>query len=49
MHGGLIMHGPTPAKTDGGDWSFSTWDYGKSCVRAATPAEVANIEWSVHT
>ena len=49
MHGGLIMHGPQPAKTDNNDWSFSTWDYGKSCVRAATPAEVANIEWSVHT
>ena len=32
MHGGLIMHGPTPSKTENGDWSFSTWDYGPSVL-----------------
>lgn len=49
MHGGLIMHGPTPAKTENNDWSFSTWDYANKCARAATPTEVANVCWSVHT
>lgn len=49
MHGGLILHGPTPTKNDDNTYSFETWDYGEKKTRPATAAEVAAMCWSIHT
>jgi hypothetical protein len=49
MHGGLIMHGPTPTMQNDGTFLFSQWDYAEKKTRTATPTEVARIEWSIHT
>ena len=49
MHGGLIMHGPTPKPQDDGTYLFETYDYGLKAVRPATTAEIDYIHWSIHT
>jgi hypothetical protein len=49
IHGGFIKHGPDAKPADGGGYDFTTWDYGKKCVRPATPEEINHICWSTHT
>jgi hypothetical protein len=49
IHGGFIKHGPNAEPAEGGDYNFTTWDYGKSCVRPATQDEVDHLHWSTHT
>jgi hypothetical protein len=49
IHGGLIMHGPTPTQQDDGTYLFETYDYGLKAVRSATTEEIDHIRWSTHT
>jgi hypothetical protein len=49
MNGGLIQHGPCPIIGEDGKYRFETYDYGAKKVREATPEEVGNISWSIHT
>jgi hypothetical protein len=49
MNGGLIQHGPCPIIGEDGKYRFETYDYGEKKVREATPEEVGNISWSIHT
>ena len=43
IHGGFIKHGPNAEPAEGGGYDFTTWDYGKKCVRPATPEEINHI------
>jgi hypothetical protein len=49
IHGGFIKHGPNAEPAEGGDYNFTTWDYGQKCVRSATTEEINHIHWSSHT
>ncbi len=49
IHGGLIMHGPTPKPQDDGTYLFEQYDYGLKAVRPATTEEIDHIHWSIHT
>ena len=49
IHGGFIKHGPNAEPAEGGGYDFTTWDYGKKCVRAATPEEISHTTWNTHT
>jgi len=49
INGGLIQHGPTPTIALDGSYQFKTWDYTEKKERDATPEEVGNITWSIHT
>ena len=49
IHGGLIMHGPTPLPQPDGSYVFETYDYGLKAVRPATTEEIDHLRWSVHT
>jgi hypothetical protein len=49
MNGGLIQFGPHPKETGVDGYTFRQWDYSLKAERDATPEEVANISWSIHT